>query len=234
MDDYDHIVRAIARPLRFASKNDFAHLSAVKGLDELIPSLAAKAVLMARTPEEKNSFAAIRDSFARFYALDHQQQRQAILEALGALFPAGSSEYSGPQPEPGPAPDGDPPEASWDLLSLPVSGLKGVGPKTAEALARIDIRTVEDVLYHTPRTYVDRRKMKKICELGAGSSATVAGTVMAGRSGRFSRRAGFFELLVSDGSGMLTAKWFNVNAPFSHALKKKFAEGSRVLLSGQR
>ncbi|PKN05842.1 MAG: hypothetical protein CVU72_07505, partial [Deltaproteobacteria bacterium HGW-Deltaproteobacteria-7] len=47
-------------------------------------------------------------------------------------------------------------------LSLPVQYLKGVGPKMAERFAAKKITTVEDLLYFLPRTYEDRREIKKI------------------------------------------------------------------------
>ncbi|MBQ3791884.1 MAG: hypothetical protein II797_02145, partial [Clostridia bacterium] len=40
-----------------------------------------------------------------------------------------------------------------DLLSLPVSSLKGVGPTRAAALEKAGIRTVEDAICHYPRAY---------------------------------------------------------------------------------
>ena len=40
-------------------------------------------------------------------------------------------------------------------LRTPVKFLKGVGPKRAEALARLGVRTVGDLLYHAPRRYLD-------------------------------------------------------------------------------
>ena len=37
----------------------------------------------------------------------------------------------------------------------PVQFLKGVGPRRAEAFARLGVHTIEDLLYHTPHRYVD-------------------------------------------------------------------------------
>ena len=39
------------------------------------------------------------------------------------------------------------------MLQEPVSSLKGIGPKKAEALKKLDIRTVEDFLFFYPRDY---------------------------------------------------------------------------------
>ena len=36
---------------------------------------------------------------------------------------------------------------------IPVTELKGIGPKTAEALARLGIRTTEDLVRHFPSRF---------------------------------------------------------------------------------
>ena len=43
-------------------------------------------------------------------------------------------------------------------LELPVTALPGIGDDSAKLLDRIDIRTVGDLLWHLPRTYVDFSK----------------------------------------------------------------------------
>lgn len=42
-------------------------------------------------------------------------------------------------------------------LSREVTSLKGIGPKKAQALARLDIYTISDLYYYYPREYEDRR-----------------------------------------------------------------------------
>ena len=37
-----------------------------------------------------------------------------------------------------------------DIASLPVTTLKGVGPKLADKLKRLGLQTVQDVLFHLP------------------------------------------------------------------------------------
>ena len=235
----ENIISAMKRPLQFAAKNDYASLHTVKGLDELMPALAQKALQLAATDGMKTILTAVGNSFTEFYTLDQSRQQQAVQQALDLLDRIRET-------EPPPAPDmsGDSFAASLAapaarhtdaliLLSTPVTTIKGVGPRTAEALMRQDISTVEDVLYHAPRCYIDRRRIFKINELSAGQHATVTGTVMTARIGQLGGRTRFFDLLVTDGSGVVSAKWFNVNMPFAQALKKKYGEGSRVLLAGQ-
>ena len=64
-------------------------------------------------------------------------------------------------------------------LARPVTTLYGVGPERAAQLARLEIRTVEDLLLHRPRRYEDRRQFLPIAQLQLGEPATTRGTVVA-------------------------------------------------------
>ncbi|MBN2106492.1 MAG: ATP-dependent DNA helicase RecG [Deltaproteobacteria bacterium] len=231
------------KPLLFAAKNDCAYLHTVKGLNELIPRLAGRAYELTENPEYKKLFETLKNTFTSFYAIERELQKDVLLAALEALVKIktqdGALVKTDPAASPGtraadacelPAVSGN--EARL-LLSTPVEKIKGVGPKIAEALVRKDIRTIEDVLYHVPRSYIDRRRISKISELKPGEHATIIGKIMTARVGHLSGRARVFDLLISDGSGMLSAKWFNVNMPYAHMLKKKYCEGESVLLAGQ-
>ena len=67
-------------------------------------------------------------------------------------------------------------------LKKPVQYVKGVGPKRAEQLARLGISTVEDLLYHVPFRYQDRREIRKIRDLiGGQEGATVGQLARMGR-----------------------------------------------------
>ena len=114
-------------------------------------------------------------------------------------------------------------------LAQPVSRVPGVGPKTAQALARKEIASVEDLLFFLPRAYEDRREIVPIEKLEVGRSAVFAGTVT--RSGVVPLRNGrrFFQAIVSDGTGAVQLKWFRGIATFQDRL----AAGARVLVAGE-
>ena len=46
-----------------------------------------------------------------------------------------------------------------------VTQLRGIGPKKAEALIRLGIETLEDLVFFLPRDYEDRRHMVSICDI---------------------------------------------------------------------
>ena len=54
-------------------------------------------------------------------------------------------------------------------LGTPVQYVKGVGPQRALALHKLGIGTLEDLLYHLPFRYEDRRAFARIGELRPGS-----------------------------------------------------------------
>ncbi|MEW5746562.1 MAG: ATP-dependent DNA helicase RecG [Nitrospirota bacterium] len=108
--------------------------------------------------------------------------------------------------------------------------IKGVGPQKARLLSRLGITTVQEALYHLPYRYEDRSSLKKIAQLTYDELHAVTGTVASAdvvtpnpRRPRFK----LFEVVITDGSGALKAKWFNQTF-----LKKIFAPGRRVVLYG--
>ena len=122
-----------------------------------------------------------------------------------------------------------PPETSSSPLAAPVSSLWGVGAERAGQLARLGIRTVEDVLLHRPRRYEDRRHFRKIVELTKDEPATARGTIVALGLRRF-RGGGksVFEIILDDGTARLHCRWWNL--PF---MQNYFAMGDEVFVYGK-
>ena len=69
----------------------------------------------------------------------------------------------------------EPNEASLTPLEQPVATLWGVGEDRAAQLAKLRIRTIEDLLLHRPRRYEDRRHFKPIVELTKDEPALTRG-----------------------------------------------------------
>ncbi len=113
-------------------------------------------------------------------------------------------------------------------LGTPVQFLKGVGPKRAEALARLGIRTVADALYLRPLRHEDRRQLRPIRDLQPDLHGTVVGEVKGASVIRTRRRVSFLSVIIGDGTGTLVAKWFG--QPY---LKYRFPRGRRIILSGK-
>jgi len=110
----------------------------------------------------------------------------------------------------------------------PIQFVKGVGPKKAEALAKVGIHTVYDLLLYLPFRYEDRSRRLKINEIQAGQSATVEVEIQSVHV-RKTRRRNFkvVEVVARDETGKLKAVWFN-----QEYLKDTLTPGRRVLLYG--
>jgi ATP-dependent DNA helicase RecG len=106
--------------------------------------------------------------------------------------------------------------------------LRGIGPRRAELLGRMGIRTVRDALYYLPCRYEDRTSIRNICDIRAGFRETVRGTVISTALKGPPRGMRIFSAVINDGTGVLQAQWFN--QPY---MKKNFPVGREVLLSGQ-
>ena len=52
-----------------------------------------------------------------------------------------------------------------DILNKNIQFVKGIGPKKALKLNKLNIFTIKDLLYYFPRAYEDRSKVKKIWQL---------------------------------------------------------------------
>ena len=110
---------------------------------------------------------------------------------------------------------------------MPVTALKGVGPRNADKLSAIGIRTVQDVLFHLPFRYQDRTRVAPIGGLRAGDEVVVEGLVELADV-RFGRRRSLLVRL-SDGTGSLTLRLFH----FTAAQKAALSRGTRLRCFGE-
>lgn len=113
------------------------------------------------------------------------------------------------------------------LDAIPLSSLTGVGAAQSSKLAKIGLVNVQDLLLHLPLRYEDRTQLYTIADLLPGIYATVEGEVLNCNVTFGGRR--MMTCQISDGSGILTLRFFN----FSAAMKNSLATGKRVLAYGE-
>lgn len=113
-------------------------------------------------------------------------------------------------------------------LYTPAQYVKGVGPRRAAVLAKLGIETVEDLLHHVPRRYVDRSRILKIRDLNMGEHQTFSGKVVTQGFHRTKSGEAVFNLALTDGTGLVTCRWFN--QPY---LARAFKVGEEYVLSGE-
>ena len=113
------------------------------------------------------------------------------------------------------------------LLDRPAQYLKGVGPRRAEALDRLGVRSGRDLLFHVPRRYEDASTVSAIGSLEVGMDATVIGEVVS--KGVLPTRKGLriFQAVIRDGSGLIECSW-----PGQPFLDRTIQKGDRLLVAG--
>lgn len=109
----------------------------------------------------------------------------------------------------------------------PVKFLKGVGPRRAEAFARLGIRTVGDLLYHAPHRYIDATTLTPLARARVGEEVTCVGRVVS--TGVLPTRRGLrvFRALLRDDSGVLECAW-----PGQPFLERQIVQGLLLLVTG--
>ena len=112
-------------------------------------------------------------------------------------------------------------------LGSPVKYLKGVGPKRAEALQRLGIRSVGDLLYHVPHRYLDATTVTPLASAAVGQEVTCVGRVVT--TGVLPTRRGLrvFRAVLKDASGLLECAW--PGRPF---LERQITKGQLLLVTG--
>ncbi len=112
---------------------------------------------------------------------------------------------------------------------ISVQFLRGVGPARKKFLEQLGVETVEDLLHLYPHRYEDRRNILKIAQVKVGEFQAISGKVFRQYSRQsFVSRKRMFEAVLDDGSGRITAVWFN--QPY---LEKQFMVGVRCFCYGK-
>jgi ATP-dependent DNA helicase RecG len=116
---------------------------------------------------------------------------------------------------------------AFTLLDQSAQFLKGVGPRRAEALARLGVHTARDLLFHVPRRYEDASTVTRIGNVQLGADVTVIGEVTS--KGVLPTRTGLriFQLIIRDQSGSIECSF-----PGQPFLDRTFRRGDIVLVTG--
>lgn len=107
-----------------------------------------------------------------------------------------------------------------NLCDIPVTAIKGVGPRKAELLEQVGIKTIADLYDFFPRRYLDRRTIKPVNMLVEGELVTVVGTIkkVIRQNGRYGRSR--LNVTLLDKSGALELVWFRGVSYVSRTLRE--------------
>ncbi|HET9984677.1 MAG TPA: ATP-dependent DNA helicase RecG [Longimicrobiales bacterium] len=119
------------------------------------------------------------------------------------------------------------PQAATSPLDRPAQFLKSVGPKRAELLTRLGVRSARDLLFHVPRRYEDASTVLPIGSAEPGMDVTLIGEVVS--KGVIPTRPGLriFQAVIRDASGLIECSW-----PGQPFLDRTIRRGDLLLVTG--
>ncbi|MFP4017528.1 MAG: OB-fold nucleic acid binding domain-containing protein, partial [Halanaerobiales bacterium] len=109
-----------------------------------------------------------------------------------------------------------------------VEFVKGVGSRYVKLLQKLNISTIEDLLYYFPRDYQDRRNLSAIKYVKPGEVITVKGRVLKVVEERPRPGLKIIKVTFTDDTDVINGVWFN-----QLYLKKQFKKDEIYFLSGE-
>ena len=106
--------------------------------------------------------------------------------------------------------------------------VKGVGPKRAQLLEKLDIFTKYDLLTHYPRNYENHTTLTKIDDIIPGETVQIVGTVRNIDSHDIRNNLTIINATLTDDSGAIKVTWFNQTW-----LLRKVKAGTRLYVIGK-
>ena len=114
-------------------------------------------------------------------------------------------------------------------LNTEIIKIAGVGQTVAKRLEKLELKTLEDLLYYFPFRYDDFSRKTKISELKANTQANIVGQIELIQNKRSARkRMNITEAIISDDTEQIKVIWFN--QPF---IVKNLKPGDNVSLAGK-
>lgn len=113
-------------------------------------------------------------------------------------------------------------------LSDKVQYVKGVGPKWAERLGKLEIKTVKDLLYYFPREYEDRSEISQIKYASIGEQANFKVEVIKVDYQKIRSNLDLLRVSFSDGSDVVNGIFYNQSY-----LRDEFNTGDEYIISGK-
>ncbi|MFN0061777.1 MAG: ATP-dependent DNA helicase RecG [Myxococcaceae bacterium] len=236
---------ALVGPLRFASRNDWAHLTQVKGLRGLLQKVVEQAEALGWASAQ---LPGLRAELERVDSASLALRKAAISRLLLLVEEAqatGGRRSRVSLPHRPPQPVAAAPRASAASTSAPSTsasrktsrgphllGLESLGlriaPRLAQALAKREVSTVADLLFRLPRGYEDRRVLQTLALWERGTKGVGEVTVKQVKDTWGRGRRGF-RVSVADATGSATLSFFRSPS----WLKTRFPVGETLWVAGE-
>jgi len=119
------------------------------------------------------------------------------------------------------------PNGISNLAHTPVTSLKGVGPGMAKKLEKINLHTLQDLLFHLPLRYEDRTRITTIRDLLPGTHTNIVGEITDNQIVNGKKR--MLVVSLNDGTGTINLRFFH----FSASQKNSLSIGSTIRCYGE-
>jgi len=113
------------------------------------------------------------------------------------------------------------------VSSLPLTALKGVGPQLAAKLAKCELHSIQDLLFHLPYRYQDRTRVTPINNLRQNDYAVIEGEIVQNHVNQGRKRSLVVQL--HDGHGAIEIRFFH----FNEAQRQQLTKGKRMRCFGE-
>lgn len=122
-------------------------------------------------------------------------------------------------------------------LDTQVQFIKGIGPKRAQALSKLGLNTVCDLILNFPVQYQDRRNITPIAKAYIRPQNTIFGKIGKLHERKLSVSLSILDIEIFDNTGMAYARFFRKKNPYSKidvfgTIKKAFVEGCYAYIYG--
>jgi ATP-dependent DNA helicase RecG len=113
-------------------------------------------------------------------------------------------------------------------LDTPIASLKGMRKATADALNRVNVQVVRDLIYYFPRAHYDYTDTRSISRLRVGTKTTLVGTIRDVRNNYTRGKLAITTATIEDDTGVVAVRWFN--QPY---LTQQLPVGARIAITGE-
>jgi ATP-dependent DNA helicase RecG len=241
-------LQKLGKVLELERQGGFKNRAVIGGIERYIPTWIEDARVQASTEREKALVEQIAQLLMDYSQLSGPEARAKLIKSIQQRLEDAVTASAVPQSvvvtpvtqespeireetpeasEKTTAPEAIAPATPPDGLGAALSKMRGIGPKTAGMLAKLDLFTIEDLISYYPRRYIDYSTLRPINRLQFGEQVTVIGTVWETSVQPSRGRRKLVRSIIGDGTATIQCTWFN--QPW---IADKLKTGVAVMISG--
>lgn len=236
-------VEKLIKILQLEKNRDFDNRSIFGGFQRFLPHWKNEALIQGMPINKINKISELLSIYSDLNKKDREISVRKILTELELEEPkpnkiTESRQIIAEKAEPYLSPKGSKPEIELSIvedysfekaLSNSVTKVPGIGKSRAEALSRLGIESIKDLIYFFPRKHEDFSNLSFIKELNFGEKVSIAAKVKSSHTRKYkNNKQSLTEVILEDGTGTIRITFFN--QPF---LTNSIRVGMGIMVSGK-